>query len=318
LTPTSRAAATAIRDHADALDDLRLRLEAVRFASTLIDHGDPVKGSMPAWIRARMAPHVREQDRIVEYVAENFAIAAKRLRATAAALNRERNAPPLARVAVAAFWAPAGKGAPSVDFTAKPDITAQVQGLARSMAVGGWAAERLLAQPPAPGLALEGAPTGIVPLRKVEEALHVRPDVVAAQVRAWHDMSAELHRIAQELQDRLEHDMPSWTGEAHAAYCWLMDHNVNSTIALSGAAAGFAAAIEGVGVVTDAALGRSRTRTGALLACLGAWSRAGARSPSEVQMAVAMAQWAFAAGGDLAAVARSLRTLCVQLGRQAA
>ncbi|RRS01851.1 hypothetical protein [Glycomyces terrestris] len=306
MTQTPGPAAAAIRDHAGEIDDLRRRLEGVRFTSALIDRGAPAPASMLAWISARLEPHVREQDRIVEFLAGNLSIAAARLRATAAAFEGEPDAPPMARVTATSYWAPEGESAPSVDFAAEAELAAQIQGLARTMAVEEWA-EGSLAEPrrPAP---LDTAAVAAVP-HGVEKALEFQPDVLAAQVRAWRHMSAELQRIAQDLRHRLVHDMPEWTGEAHAAYCWLMEHNVNSAVALGGAAAGLAAAIEGVGIVTAATRELIRERTAALLHVLNTWAENDDQAPTTTQLVTAAVQWALTVASHLAALARSLRNL---------
>jgi uncharacterized protein YukE len=153
-------------------------------------------------------------------------------------------------------------------------------------------------------------------MRELEKQLLGRPHIVAGQVAAWNDTSDELHRIAQELQDLLEHDMPEWKGEAHAAYCWLMDHNVTAATALSATAAGLASAVEGAGVVVTSTLELVRGRTAELGAQLVIWAAddADGRSVTRQQLVAAVAKWVLMVVSYLTALARSLANLKERLG----
>ncbi|MEU6246633.1 hypothetical protein [Glycomyces sp. NPDC047010] len=313
MTKAHRAAAAAIRGHADRVEELRYRLEAVRFASTLIDRSDIADRPVLAWLHANLEQPVQRQDGIVEYLTVNFTIATQRLRATAGAFEGRRGAPALAQVTAASYWAPKGRSAPSVDFSAKPDLNAKIDGLARSMDVRTWAVGALAEPGASPLPERDRSAAGPALLHDVETALQVQPEVFAAQVRAWRDMSAELQRIAQELQDLLEHDMPEWTGEAHAAYCWLMDHNVNSAVALSATAAGLASAVDGVGVVIASTLARLRGRTDGLAARLTARPRADGPGTAVQQLVATVPPWAVAVARDLAALVQSLDNLKARL-----
>lgn len=314
MTDARRAAAASIRDHADRVEELRYRLEAVRFASTLIDRGDITDSPMFAWLHASLEQPVQRQDGIVEYLTGNLEIATRRLRATADAYEGRRDAPALAQVTAASYWAPKGQSAPRVDFGAKPHLAAKIEGLARSMAVRSWAVGAL-AEPQASTLPeRDRSSVGFELLQDIETALQMQPEIVDAQVQAWRDMSTELHRIAQELQDLLEHGMPEWTGEAHAAYCWLMDHNVNSATALSATAAGLASAIEGVGAIVTLTLMRFREQTNGLAARLSVTIPAvDGQGATAQQLVAALPQWAAAVARDLVALIQSLGNLKARL-----
>jgi uncharacterized protein YukE len=314
LTNPRTGAAKSVRRHADRIDELRFRLEEVRFSSTLMARDAGADGSVFAWINDDLERTVQRQDGIVEYLAENLEIAARRLRATANAFDGRPGAPALAKVDAAAYWAPKGLNAPRVDFGAKPLLAAKIQGLRRTISVQSWAAGDLAERGAASSPEFDNAMIdSALPLRDIKTALLYRPEIIAAQVAAWNGMSAELHRIAQELQELLEHDMPEWTGEAHAAYCWLMDHNVNAATALSATAAGLAAAVEGVGVVITATSARVLERTAELASHLEAWAAgdtAGqAATAPPLQLVAAVAKWAVTVASSLAALALSLANL---------
>jgi hypothetical protein len=309
MTNAGTATAASIRDHADRIEEPRFRLEGVRFTSALIDRDRPLAGSVSSWVNECLERPVQRQDGIVEYLTGNLEIAARKLRATANAFEGLPGAPALERVTAVSYWASNGQTAPKIDFGAKARQAAAIERLAKTMAVQSWAegalAEPRAIMPPGPGI-----PFDFAPLRDIETMLYYRSETAAAQVRAWADMSDELQRIAQELEGHLEHDMPEWTGEAHAAYCWLMDHNVNSATNLSATAAAIASAIQGVGIVVDSTLASIRERTGRLGGQLMSWAGGeDVQGASGQQLAEAMTQWALAVIRDLTALAQSLGNL---------
>lgn len=74
----------AIRAHASTVDDLGERFAAVRSASAAIAQDASAYGPLCGWIAAILESRHTRQDELVEYVAQNLALSARALRATAA------------------------------------------------------------------------------------------------------------------------------------------------------------------------------------------------------------------------------------------
>lgn len=94
-----------------------------------------------------------------------------------------------------------------------------------------------------------GKPRGAMEelLGEVLDELAGRPQVIAAHAKTWCNIAVAQWEMADELEDFLEHDPPSWPGaEEHLR---LMGHNIGALRGLSSVSAAFAEIVDSVGVL---------------------------------------------------------------------
>lgn len=313
------AVAAALRGHADGLEALRHRLEAVRFTSTFMARDDLTYGSLCAWLGEFIEERFERQDELLDFVMENFRKAAVRLRLSADAYDGSPGAPDRDEVARAAYWAPEGSSTPVDEANPGPRLAQQIQPLVDRIANLSWADDRLtaLAADPVAATEVDAVLADFAPMRELAAKLAGRPQVVADQTRAWYETSVQMHRVADALERHLDREMPEWTGEAHASYKALMDKNVDALGGTAATAAALAAAVDGAGAVIAAALRLVREQGAALAANLTAWAAAREVSgdPLPQQLVAAIAKWALTVAAHLNALARSLQSLKGLLGK---
>ncbi|GAB3655167.1 hypothetical protein [Glycomyces tarimensis] len=316
------AVASAMRRHADTLDGLRYRTEAIRFASTLMPRDAAAYGTMCGWIADCLEDRTQRQDGLVEYVAENLRIAAGNLR-TAAAAYEGRAAGPTGEpdalgtvndaVFRASYWYPGRSSEPLAEPA--PRLADQIQPLVDEISGRSWADEQFAGGDgfgSMPIARLDVAIAHFDAMRELLSQLVGRPEIVAAQASAWNDMSAELYRIGRDLEFHLDRDLLEWKGEDHAAYQALMEHNVEAIGGVGATAAALGAAVEGAGVVVASALDLVRGRSVELAAHVVRWAaEANPAEPSAtpLQLAAAVTKWALMVMGYVMALARSLHNL---------
>jgi hypothetical protein len=69
-----------LRNHANHLEELKGRFDAVMNASTHIEQDDEAYGTLCGWISGCLEQRHQDQDRVTAYLAENFTLAAQALR----------------------------------------------------------------------------------------------------------------------------------------------------------------------------------------------------------------------------------------------
>jgi hypothetical protein len=114
------------------------------------------------------------------------------------------------------------------------------------LAAGPSLIEPVTAGPVAPvGWSIEHVET----LRDVLDRLTGKPDVIASHAATWHNIAYELQAMAEELEDRVEQDIPSWHGAEADEHRRLMAHNVEAIKRLASVAAALAEITESVGIL---------------------------------------------------------------------
>jgi uncharacterized protein YukE len=89
----------------------------------------------------------------------------------------------------------------------------------------------------------------VASLREVLDQLTGRPEVIAAHAATWHNIAVELQSMAEELEDRVEYDIPGWHGDEADEHRRLMANNVAAIQGLGSVSAALAEITETVGVL---------------------------------------------------------------------
>ncbi|TLW92494.1 hypothetical protein FFT09_15955 [Saccharomonospora piscinae] len=72
-----------LRAHADRIEQIQARFDAVKGASAHIQQDDQAYGLLCAWIAGVLEGRHARQDELIDFVAENLTLAAQALRAAA-------------------------------------------------------------------------------------------------------------------------------------------------------------------------------------------------------------------------------------------
>ena len=177
-----------MREHAEAVEGLCYRLEAVRFAGDFVVRDRAAYGTMCAWVADCFEERFERQNGVVEYLAENLRIAAVKMHEVADAFEGRPGAPSLETVLRGEYWIAKAESEPG------PRLAEQIQPLVDQIVARGWADPRLAGESVAPVSDLAGVLDDFEPLRDLVDRLIGKPDVVAGQARSWLAMSSELYR----------------------------------------------------------------------------------------------------------------------------
>ena len=235
--------------HAANTDAIRMRFDAVIAASRHIARHDRAYGLLCGWISDVLrAKHARQDDLFVG-VEENLVLAAAALRAhadghraagrTGGDERREYDGSLVATVA------------PS----RRALITTRLDWLTHAATSQGWTgagpARAVDVTSTSLGKGLAWTMEAFGPLTEALDELTGMPDLLRADAATWHNMAAELHSMAADLDAHLDRDLSGWRGATAHEHQTMMAHNVKALTGLASISSTFATITEVVGTLVE-------------------------------------------------------------------